>query len=349
MTEFLGLWGDFSIQIFLHVFRMMYWVWIPGALCSALLAIRYGPALLRRLAGERGGWFRPLGAAAAGLLASGAPRQAASLTPTLLRQGFAPADALTAGLGARLLPPYLLAVLMALAGLEFALGLLLGSVALIAVGRWVSRKGVFSTAREPGHARWVVPDSADAPIGSAGSWPSVLGTAAGWQAVGRYLLREAKGQAGSLLAGLVAGGFILAAGLAPWWPELSLVPGGGLRSDIVNGLVGALLAPLIPLAGVGRLFVGAYLFKTEALGYAGTLAFLLASPLAPHDLWRTGRLLGARAVARLGPALALGAFIGAVGVTWFFTGLGLRPSHVPWFRSLVDRIIMALPFTMGPM
>lgn len=46
------------------------------------------------------------------------------------------------------------------------------------------------------------------------------------------------------------------------------------------------------------------------------------------------------------PSQRQGGLVSELAVQGLFAVLGVPVTHVPWFRDLVDRIIMGLPFTM---
>ena len=45
-------------------------------------------------------------------------------------------------------------------------------------------------------------------------------------------------------------------------------------------------------------------------------------------------------------AIYVSVALSGLAIQGLFVALGMPVTHIPWFRDLVDRIIMALPFTM---
>jgi len=103
---------------------------------------------------------------------------------------------------------------------------------------------------------------------------------------------------------------------------------------------------------VGNILVGAWLWKTHFIPYAGLLTFWIGSVLHPFTLGRYGRMWGQRGAWRVAmvlwtstavAALAVTAFwysvdglLGTLGAKTFLTehvlGAPIVPSRVPWFH-----------------
>jgi hypothetical protein len=117
----------------------------------------------------------------------------------------------------------------------------------------------------------------------------------------------------------------------------------GLGSALAAAFLAPLLSVVLFLTPGGNLFVASSIWKTWTLAYSGVLSFVLMSLLNPFTL-RT--LLSQHRGWRLVLAIYFTAALSGLVVTGLFTLVGLEVTHVPWFRDLVDRIIMAFPFTM---
>jgi len=92
--------------------------------------------------------------------------------------------------------------------------------------------------------------------------------------------------------------------------------------------------------------VASSIWKTWTFAYSGVLSFTLAASFHPLTLRTLSARYGPGRTARLGLLLYLAACLGALAVPVLWRIIGLEVTHVPWFRDLVDRIMMALPFTM---
>ncbi|MGH7364239.1 MAG: permease [Candidatus Methylomirabilales bacterium] len=356
MTEFVGQWLTFSLDQLQHIIRMMYWVWIPGFLLSALVSLRYRTQAREAVLAHGKGGFAGLfpRAVCSGVTAS--PRPGSSLADmlALLQGGVRPAGALAALVASRNLPLYFLTILTLLLGIEFAVGHILGTVAM-AASVFIGAAG-FTKAdawtRAAG-ARGATVEALRPPRrdGELPSWTGLLLRGRGWVRILRYCGTEFRWFWPGLAIGILLGGLVLAAGLKRWWVELAEVGGGGIISDLVNAGVGPALGALLSLPPVGNLPAAASLFKTDTLGYPGLVSLVLASSLRPADLRAYGATWGRGAAARLALLLYAAALLGGLFATGVLALFGVRPGHIPLFRELVDEIIKRVPFAMpaGPM
>lgn len=354
--EFVEQWFAFSLDQLNHIARMMYWVWVPGFLLSALVSLRYRTQAREALLAHGKTGFTALFPRAVwyGLTASPGPGSSLADALGLLRGGVRPAGALAALVATRNLPLYLVTILTLLLGIEFAVGHVLGTVAMAAcvytgisaftdADEWTraaSANGVTPAALEPSRR-------GEEPA----SWRGLLFRHPGWARILGYCWTEFKWFWPGLAGGVLVGGFVLAAGLKRWWIELAEVGGGGVIRDLLNAAVGPALGGLLSLPPGGNLPAGTALFKADTLGYPGLVSFVLASSVRLVDLrayaatWRTA------GAARLGLVLYAAALLGGLFATVVFALFGFRPGHIPLFRELVDEIIKRVPFAMpsGPM
>ncbi len=342
--EFVTSGFSFAYFIFRHIFRMMYWVWVPGFILSALICLRYRGASFRALAQVKPGGLRALGRAILlGITCTPDRRRSRGLLTRLMKEGYSPGVSFAALVASRNLPLYLLTLVMVLLGMEFALGQVIGAVAMAGfVGltlNFARGKGeVLAQSNES------VEDGEE-----FGTWRELIFTGRGWWAVTRYFGREFRGFGANLVLGIILGGFILVAGLQSWWPELARVGGGGAVSEVLSAMVAPFIAIVAYLSPVGSLAVVSSLFKADALAYTGLVSFILASAIKPRDIAGYVKSFGpARGVASAA-ILYGGAVFGGLVATGVFALFGFRPGHVPLFRELVDKIIMLVPFAMPKM
>lgn len=132
MRELLGESLGWNYAQLSHIARMMYWVWVPGFLLSAFVSLRYrAPAWERLLGAGKGGFARAWPRAVwYGVTASPRPRTTLEDAARLLDAGVSPATAVAALVASRNLPLYLLALLTLHLGIEFAVGHVLGTLAM---------------------------------------------------------------------------------------------------------------------------------------------------------------------------------------------------------------------------
>jgi len=114
----------FSYFLFLHFFRMMYWVWIPGFFFSAFFNLRYRETLKERLL-SGGGLFAAL---LYGMTTSPSPKEALEVAGELKQKGLGTEKILAFLIASQNLVIYFLVILMVMMGAEFALGQLMGGI-----------------------------------------------------------------------------------------------------------------------------------------------------------------------------------------------------------------------------
>jgi hypothetical protein len=352
MTELVGQSLAWSFAQLVHIVRMMYWVWVPGFLLSAFLSLKY----------RRGAWDGLLAHGKAGFVrafpwalwygVTASPRPRATLEDAhrLLGAGVSPAGVMAALVASRNLPLFLLALLTLHLGIEFAVGHVLATAAMagavyagVAVGSIAGGRRTTNLTPSAPARPWTSwrGDALESP-----SWRALLLRRRGWARILRSGWTEVRWLWPGLAIGILAGGFVLAAGLKAWWVELADVAGRRVASDLVNAAVGPLVGALLALPPVGNLPLGTAFFKTDALAYPGLVGFILASSLRVPDLVAYHRLWGAGAGVRLGVVLYGGAVAGSLAATATFALFGFRPGHIPLFRELVDEILRWIPFAM---
>lgn len=340
-----------SYRYLQHTFQMMYWVWIPGFLVTGLLAARYQARALAALleAKERPG--RAVKQAfVLGLLGSAQRQRAFCLATMLLERSVPPVAVAVFLFVSHSAVLYVLGFIMIEVGGEFALGQL--AEAVVTVGLLWAGWGLAGLPAGASETTGLATRSAGEPealltAGPGGiAWGQGLGTSAGWGSVLRYILREFRGFGLPLLYGVVLGGVILAAGKAGWWPQLTRGP--GLTDDLVSALIAPFVSMLALAPPVGNIFVATSLWKTFTWEYPGMVSLLLTGLLIPQNWGALRTLFGRGAAVRLALLLAVAAVLSALVVTVAFDAISLRPAHVPWFRELIDRLMMWFPFTMDP-
>jgi len=328
----------FSYFLFLHFFRMMYWVWIPGFFFSAFFSLRYRETAKERLL-SGGGLFAAL---FYGMTTSPSRKRALAVAQELKRKGIGTPQVLAFLIASQNLVIYFLVILMVMMGAEFALGQLMGGVimAVLVTFLW----GVFKREEESQSS----PITSDK-VASHPTWKGLLLSGSGWWEAIKYIGGEFRFFWFNLAIGILLGGFILSAGLQKWWIDFSQIGGGGIFSDILSAFVAPILGIVLFIPPVGNLAVVSNLFKTDAIGYPGVVSFVLASVLNPLILSGYVRLVGKRRTVALVSILFLSAFVSGLLVTTIYALFGFRPGHVPLGREIVDKIVKWLPFTMGKM
>lgn len=338
MMEFVleGLtYGYFLLK---HIFWMMYPVWVPGLLVWGLLSWKVYPVCRRWVLEER----RHLGTVGAGLVMGLAhtPRRETVLAVAeeLRAAGVAPTVLFAYILAAHNVVIYALAFLTLLLGAEFAIGQLIGTLAMVALVaitfRFVFPSEAGGAARHQGGTL-----SSPAPEELAES-----GIRGGWGELARILGREARFFVGPLVVGCLVGGFILVGGFQPWWVQGGALLGGGWRADVLNALAAPALAVLAWMGTVTNLPVATGLFKSDALAYPGLVAFLLASVIHPRNIRFYRQTFGPTMTWYLVGALFFAAALSGLLVTGFFALFDFRPSQPPaeighilarWLRGLL--------------
>lgn len=345
MLLFLREWLTWCYLYLQHTFVMMYWITLPGLLAAAFLSLRYRATVLGAVLKRQGGFGAALSAVGLGLLDGDAGRAARPRTMEGLRaRGVSPSAGLAYLVVGQAISLPVIGLFTVLLGLEFGLGLLLGDLAMLLLATLGIR--LFGLDPPPqemaGHAPAVPPSE----MTKAWSWGQLLGSAAGWGAALRWIGRVFKGTWLPSVAGPIVGGFILTLDMHDAW----ILPGWLGNETWGAALTSAFLAPLLAtvafLFPLGNLVVAASIWKTWTLAYPGVLGFALAAAFHPLTLRTLGARLGPVRTARLGVVFYLGACLGALAVPLVLWGFGLEVTHVPWFRDLVDRIMMGLPFTM---
>ena len=353
MDEFAREGLTYSYFLSKHVFRMMYWVWVPGLLMWGLLALKAHNPLRRRTLEAQ----EPLHAvvAALGMGATHSPRRSTALATAgeLLRAGAAPATVMAYLIATHTMVVYYIAFLTLLLGIEFAAGQVVGALfmtALMAITcRYVIPSELWEAARQQGRtaSNPYSGNPADTAIGgrlhASGLAVPIEG---GWVELVRILGREVRFFLGPLIIGVLLGGFILAGGLEPWWVEGAYLLGGGWAADVLNALAAPFIAALVWLGPVANLPVASNLFKSSALTYPGLVAFLLASVIHPRNIIFYRKTFGLRLSWYLVGAFFSSTVLSGLLVTGLFDIFGFRPGMVPLFRELVDMIIMWIPGAM---
>lgn len=352
MTELAGQSLAWSYAQFVHIVRMMYWVWVPGLFLSALLSLKYRRhAWDGLLAHGKHGFVNAIPWALwYGMTASPRPRATLEDAHRLLGAGTPPPGVMAALVAGRNLPLYFLALLTLHLGIEFAVGHVVATAAMAgAVYSGVAARSVAGGRRGADLSHSALPWPETPWRGEAAedpSWTVLLLRRWGWARILGYCWTELRWLWPGLAIGILAGGFVLAAGLRAWWVELTDIAGGRVASDLVNAAAAPLVGALLSLPPVGNLPLGSAFFKTDTLAYPGFLAFILASSLRVPDLVAYRRLWGAGAAARVGVVLYGGAVAGSLVATGIFALVGFRPGHIPLFRELVDEILRWIPFAM---
>lgn len=329
----------FSYFLFLHFFRMMYWVWIPGFLFSAFFSLRYRESARSRLL-SGGGLFA---AVLYGITSSPSRKKALGIAGELKQKGVGTAKVLAYLIASQNLVIYFLVILMAMMGAEFALGQLMGGIIMILLVASGWRLFMGKEILQPS------PVGSEGVVGLQPTWSGLLLSGSGWWKALKYIGGEFRYFWFNLAIGILLGGMILAAGLQKWWIDFSQIGGGGILSDILSAFVAPILGMILFVPPVGNLAVISNLFKTYTIGYPGVVSFVLVSMLNPLILSGYARLLGRRRAMVLVGLLFLSAFVSGLLVTALYALFGFRPGHVPLGRELVDEIIRWLPFTMGKM
>lgn len=308
-----------------HFFLMMYWIWVPALLLTGFLSARFHQEIRERLASAQG-WKAWLYGGGLGLTGSLDRRRRLEDAKWLLGNGAPPSAALAFAVAGHHLVPYSLAIVMALVGLEFALGQALGGLAMAGIVSLLASR----LPRAVGEERLMAVSA-----GGGGLTPerrsrqSILGSIGG----------EIKAIWLPILYGLILAGVIATLGYEPWWVDLSQVGGGGLLTELLNVTVGPLLAIVTFALPGANPFIAAFLWKAFTLSYAGVLSFILASAINPWALLGYARAFGRRPGAFLLFSGFVGSALGALfvqGVFWLF---GLQVTHVPWFHELANRLM----------
>jgi len=232
---------------------------------------------------------------------------------------------------------FILLLFTLLTGFEFGLGLFLGGLVMIGLLRLVVP---VLGSESPGRL------SSDTEDDVLPSRRILLDSHEGSGAILREAARPFRHLGGSLLGGLILGAFVLAIDNHGYWFFPKWMGDEGLGPALAASFLAPLLSVVLFLAPGGNLFVASSVWKTWTLTYPGILSFVLLSLLNPLTARALLRQYGCWRGLLLALALYLAAALSGLVVAGLFTLLGIEVTHVPWFRDLVDRIIMALPFTM---
>ena len=328
----------FSYFLFLHFFRMMYWVWIPGFFFSAFFSLRYRETAKGRLL-SGGGLFAAL---FYGMTTSPSRKKALAVAQELKRKGVGTPQVLAFLIASQNLVIYFLVILMAMMGAEFALGQLMGGIIMAVLVTFLWR--LFKREEESQSS----PITSDK-VTSHPTWTGLLLSGSGWWEAVKYIGGEFRVFWFNLAIGILLGGFILSAGLQRWWIDLSQIGGRGILSDILSAFVAPILGIVLFIPPVGNLPVVSNLFKTDTIGYPGVVSFVLVSILNPLILPGYFRLFGKKRAAMSIVLIYFAAALSGLLITGIYGLFGFRPGHVPLGREIVDEVIKWLPFTMGKM
>lgn len=328
-------WGVGYVQ---HIVVMMYWVWVPGFLAAAFVGVRYRPRLQEVALKRRRGVVAIAAAIGWGMTSGAGRRSGLETARRLWREGFPDSTVLAYLVASQHLALYGLVLFTVLTGLEFGLGLILGGLAMIGLLRLTlfALPGGPSPPQAPAQASMAV----------AETWKTLLSSGRGWgrvlRDIGGYLRRVGL----SLVWGLMLGALVLTIDMRGWW----LFPVWMGDNTLGAGLASAFLAPLLSvvlfLAPGGNLIVASSLWKTWTITYGGVISLVLMSLLHPLTMRALVRQFGRRRGWALALAMYVSAALSGLAVQELLAALGLSVTHVPWFREIVDRIIMVLPFTM---
>lgn len=323
-----------------HVVLMFYWMWIPGLLGAAILSARYR-SRLQAVALARPGEAIGLLAAVGWGMTGGVGRRASLATAEgLWGQGVRDAVVLAYLAGSHNLGLFTLLLFTLLIGLEFGLGLFLGGLVMVGLLGLVAPILCCAGTGPQGSSAHGARDA------TPWSWRGLLGSRAGWRAIAREAGRPLRHMGGSLLGGLALGALILALDNNGFWFFPMWMGDAGLGPAFAGSFLAPLLSVVLFLAPGGNLFVASSIWKTWTLAYPGVLSLVLLSLLNPLTVRALLRRPGRRRGWPLVIAIYLSGALGGLAVAGLFTLLGVEVTHVPWFRDLVDRLIMMFPFTM---
>lgn len=322
-----------------HVVVMFYWFWIPGVLAIGFLSTHYRPVFeeltLKHRQGARGFW-----AAVGWGMTSGAGRRTGLETAKALwRQGVPEHVVLAYLVTSQNLVLYSLLLLTVLIGVEFGLGVLLGGLVMVGLLR------ALAPARAPG--RELQPD---APIEVAApfpeTWRVLVCSARGWGQVVREVGRHVRHVGLSLIGGLVLGPLILAVDTRGHWFFPQWMGDETLGAALAGSFLVPILSAALFLAPGGNLIVVSSIWKTWTLTYSGVISFVLLSLLNPLTVRTVVHHYGKSRGWLLVLAVYFSAALGGLAIAGVFDLLGVQVTHVPWFRDLVDKLVMMFPFTM---
>lgn len=322
-----------------HVLIMFYWFWIPGLLVVGLLSSRYRPAL-EEVVYKRGRGARAFLAAVGWGMASGAGRrQSLETATTLWAQGVPDHIVLAFLVGSQTLVLYSLVLFTILIGLEFGLGVFLGGLVMIGLLRAIAPRRAPGIEVSPDPPRRV-------PEPTPESWLALVASARGWGHVVRDVGRHVRNVGLSLLGGLVLGALILAVDTGGHWFFPQWMGDETLGAALAGSFLVPILSAALFLAPGGNLIVVSSIWKTWTLSYPGLISFVLLSLLNPLTVRTVVHHYGKSRGWLLILAVYFSAALGGLAIAGVFDLLGVQVTHVPWFRDLVDKLVMMFPFTM---
>jgi len=321
-----------------HVVVMFYWFWIPGVLVLGSLSTRYRPVFESFTLQERDG-MRTFWAAVGWGMTSGAGRRTSLETVNVLRnRGFPDHIVLTYLVASQNLALYGLLLFTVLIGLEFGLGVWLGGLVMIGLVRVLAPAWTGRSHEDP-------PEGEVAAV-PAETWKVLLCSASGWgrvvQDVGRYVRHVGL----SLAGGLILGALVLAIDRRGHWFFPNWMGDETLGAALASSFLAPLLSVVLFLTPGGNLIVVSSIWKTWTLAYSGVISFALMSVLNPLTVRALVRQYDGSRGWRVVLTIYLSATLSGLAVAGLFWLLGVRVTHVPWFRDLVDKLMMMFPFTM---
>lgn len=332
----IAMWAWAYVQ---HVVLMSYWFWIPGVLVVAFLGIRYRPEFeritLQRCHGAGAFWV----AIGWGMTSGSGRRASLETARNLWSQGLPDQIVLAYLVASQSLGLYSLLLFTVLIGLEFGLGVFLGGLVMVGLLR------LLAPARTTRGGLQLDPQSGVA-ISPHENWTDLICSAIGWGQAVRDVGRYVRNIGLSLGGGLVLGALVLTIDNRGYW----FFPKWMGDETLGAALAGSFLAPLISLglflAPGGNLIVASSIWKTWTLSYSGLISFVLTVLLNPLTIRTLVRQYGRRLGWQLVLAIYLSAALSGPAVAGLFWLLGVKVTHVPWFRDLVDNLMMLFPFTM---
>lgn len=324
-----------------HVAVMFYWFWIPGVLVLGLVSTRYRSVSEEITRKQREGAKASWTAIGWGMTSGAGRRTGLDTARTLWDQGFSDHLVLAYLVASQNLGLYSLLLFTVLIGLEFGLGVFLGGLVMIGLLR------VLAPARAPG--RMLHADALEAAAGApspAATWMALVGSVEGWGSAVRDVGRYVRHVGLSLIGGLILGALILTIDSEGYWVFPKWMGDETLGAALASSFLAPLLSLAFFLAPGGNLIVVSSIWKTWTLTYSGVISFVLVSLLNPMSVRILLRHQGGSRGWLLVLAIYLSAALSGLAVAGLFALLGVQVTHVPWFRDLVDKLLMLLPFTM---
>jgi hypothetical protein len=322
-----------------HVVVMFYWFWIPGFLVVAFLSNRYRPVFeeltLKQRQGARAFW----GAIGWGMTSGVGRRTSLETVKTLGTQGIPDHIVLAYLVASQSLVLYGLVLFTVLLGVEFGLGVCLGGLVMIGLLRLLAPARASGRELQPDPPGWVATSPPE-------TWAVVLWSRKGWGQVVCDVGRYVRNVGLSLVGGLILGALILAVDTGGHWFFPQWMGDETLGAAVAGSFLASLLSVVLFLAPGGTLIVVSSIWKTWTLTYSGVLSFVLMTPLNPLTVRTLARHYGTSRGWRRVFALYVSAALSGLAVAGVFDLLGVHVTHVPWFRDLVDQLMMLFPFTM---